>query len=186
MYVYCLNNPVSNYDPSGNIASDINSNAMLYGGGGRSTYITEEERKLCAAIKKYNKNTINFCVNEIGTDPNKLNITFYPDAGLIHVENSYLISDKYEKLAVIRAITNSEYYDKSLYGNSVDTMMMEWSGHNFVYNASTSSKLAYYFFQWRGYEDPIRSTQGVDFRKELAPSAKRNYELVTLWGWIQW
>ena len=186
MFAYCENNPISNCDPSGNIPSDISSNAMLYGGGGRSTYLSKEERKLFAAIKKYNKYTINFCVGEIGNDPNRLNVTFYPDAGLIHIENSYLISDKYEKLAVISAIMSSEYYDKTLYGDSVDTMLIEWSGHNFVYRASTNSKLMYRFFQWRGYDNPIQSTQGVDFRKTLAPSAKRNYEFVTLWGWIQW
>ena len=37
------------------------------------------------AKEKYNKDAINFYVNELGTDKDKLNVTFYPDAGLIHI-----------------------------------------------------------------------------------------------------
>ena len=186
MFAYCWNNAASYYDPSGDIPADLGSKALLLEGGCGFVDITEEDQKRCAAIKKYNSNTVAFFVDEIGTDPNKLNVTFYPDEGLIHIENSYLISDKYEKLAVISAIMNCDYYDSAVYGNSVETMLMEWSGHNFVYHASTSSRLMHWFFQWRGYEDPIGSTMGVDFRKELAPSSRRNYEWVTLWGWLQW
>lgn len=37
------------------------------------------------AKEKYNKDTINFYVNELGMDKDKLNVIFYPDAGLIHI-----------------------------------------------------------------------------------------------------
>ena len=129
---------------------------------------------------------MNFCVDEIGTEPDKLNVTFYPETGLIHIEDSHTISSIEEKNAVINEIVNCDYYDPGVYGNSTDTMLMEWSGHNFVYKTASRSVQMYKFYQRLGYEDPIKSTEGVDFRKTLAPSARRNYEIVTLWGLIPW
>lgn len=164
----------------------LNPHAMLGGGGGYSRYTSKEDELRFAAIKKYNTDTINILVNVIGTEPDKLNVTLYPDEGLIHIENSYHISEKQEKLAIIGAIMNSEYYDASKYGNSVDTMLIEWSGHNFVYRTATASSIIYKIYQRLGYETPIQSTQGVDFRRSLEPSARRNYNFITLRGRLQW
>lgn len=145
------------------------------------------DRKLFEEAKeKYNKDTIHFYVNEIGTDKDKLNVTFYPDAGLIHIENSHPIKDEHEQRAIISAIMDSEYYDPALYSNSIETMLMEWSGHNLIYETASKSDLANEFYKRLGFETPVESSQGVDFRKELAPSALRNYQLATLWGLLHW
>ena len=187
MFAYCGNNPVSRMDSAGNLfwtivgAVFVVSLVICIPSSENQTPYREQ-----AAKEKYNKETINFCVDEIGTDPDKLNVTFYPDAGLIHIEDSWSISSKEEKSVIIDEIMDCDYYDSSVYGNSKDTMLKEWSGHNFVYKTASNSNLGYKFFQWRGYEDPVNSTRGVDFRKTLAPSARRNYDLVTLWGMIQW
>jgi len=191
MFAYCLNNPINYFDLSGKRSTSVSAgivfpNAMTYGSSGHSPYISKEEKLFYSALKKYNSNSIDMHIGEIGTTPNKLNVTFYPDAALIHIESSYAISDKYEKLAVIYTIMNSECYDATVYSNSVSTMLIEWSGHNFVYHASTLCSLFYDFFVFIGYETPIESTEGVDFRKSLEPSAKRKYEIVTLWGELQW
>ena len=189
MFAYCNNSPIMLVDYRGNIPKDarVSLFAMsLDGGGGYSPYISKEDKAKFAAIKKYNNNTINLLVDGIGTDPDKLNVTFYPNEGLIHIENSYDIKDKQEKLAIIDVIMSSEYYDASIYGNCVDTMLIEWSGHNFVYHTASASSVIYKLYQRLGYETPIQSTQGVDFRRSLAPSARRNYRLVTLGGKLQW
>ena len=185
MFAYCNNNPVNFIDPDGTFPWLV-ATIMI----GFILMILSDSNQVpkyeAEAERKYNADTISFLVNEVGTDANKLNVTFYPNKGLIHIENSYSIQSKYEKLAVINTIMASPYYDPNVYGNSVEKMLMEWSGHNFVYRTASASKLMYKFYQSRGYDDPIKSTRGVDFRKTLEPSAERNYEWVTLWGLLQW
>ena len=189
MFAYCLNNPIVNSDTLGYYACGYDEcldQALLYGSSGYKRYISKEEREFYAALKKYNSNSISFFVDEVGNDPNKLNVTFYPDSGRIHIENSYSIKSRSEKLAVIYTIMRNSNYDPEIYGNDIETMLMEWSGHNFVFKTSSNCKLFEDFYKWRGFDDPIGSTRGVDFRKELSPSQRRNYELVTLWGELDW
>lgn len=107
-------------------------------------------------------------------------------AGLIHIENSYPIKDEHEQRAIISAIMGSEYYDPTLYSNSIDTMLMEWSGHNLIYETASRSNFANEFYKRLGFETPVESSQGVDFRRELTPSVLRNYQLATLWGLLHW
>lgn len=185
MFAYCNNNPANCIDPNGKfswlLALAIVAIIVLIPSDADQVPYYE-----AAATQKYNEDTINMSVGEIGTDPDKLNVTFYPEAGLIHIEESHSISSKYEKRAVIDVIMSSEHYDPTVYGNSADTMLMEWSGHNFLYHTASSSSVAYGIYQRIGYETPIESTRGVDFRKQLAPSAERNYKIITLWGLLQW
>ena len=185
MFAYCYNNPVNYIDLGGDapwllLVAIVLLIATIPSDSNQVPYYEAE------AAEKYNEDTINLKVDEIGADPDRLNVTFYPEAGLIHIEESYSIYSEYEKRAIINVIMNSEYYDPTLYGNSVETMLMEWSGHNFVYNTASKSDLAYKLYQRIGYDTPIESTRGVDFRKNLAPSAERNYKLITLWGVLQW
>jgi len=185
MFAYCNDNPINYIDPTGNF-SWLFATIVI----GIVLLIPSDNNQVpkyeAAASQKYNENTISMRENELGDDPDKLNVTFYPEAGLIHIEQSYTISSEYEKRAVISVIMNSEYYDPSVYGNSVETMLIEWSGHNFVYHTASSSVVMYRLYQKLGYETPIESTQGVDFRKQLDPATERNYKLVTLWGILQW
>ena len=185
MFAYCNNNPANCIDPNGKfswlLALAIVAIIVLIPSDADQVPYYE-----AAATQKYNEDTINMSVGEKGTDPDKLNVTFYPEAGLIHIEESHSISSKYEKRAVIDVIMSSEHYDPTIYGNSADTMLMEWSGHNFVYHTASSSSVAYGIYQRIGYETPIESTRGVDFRKQLAPSAERKYKIITLWGLLQW
>ena len=185
LFSYCNNNPVNFTDPTGKapwfLALAIVAVIALIPSDANQVPNYE-----AAAARKYNEDTINMSVNETSTDSSKLNVTFYPEAGLIHIEESYSIYSKYDKMAVINVILNSPYYDENTYGDSTETMLMEWSGHNFVYHTASNSDLAYSFYRRIGYKTPIESTRGVDFRKELSPSAERNYKLITLWGILQW
>ena len=185
MFAYCGNNPINRVDPSGKSWLVLFGITIIIALTCTSSQ-NQTPSKEAAAKEKYNADTINFCVDEIGTEPDKLNITFYPNSGLIHIEESWRIKSKEEKIAVIEEIMDSNHYDPNVYGNSKEQMLMEWSGHNFVYHTASNSSIAYRFYQWRGYEDPIKSTRGVDFRKVLEPSSKRNYNIVSLWGILQW
>ncbi len=185
MYAYCNNNPIIFTDAAGDFPWLFALEMVLILVSFTSD-VNQAPYYEVAAEQKYNEDTINMRVDEIGTDSGKLNVTFYPAAGLIHIEESYSISSEYEKRAIINTIMNSEYYDSSIYGNSVDTMLKEWSGHNFVYHTASHSALAYGVYQKIGYETPIESTRGVDFRRDLEPSAERNYNIITLWGLLQW
>ena len=138
------------------------------------------------AQKKYNRDTILFSENTITSDQNKLNITFYPEAQLIHIENSYKIDNQFEQEAIISAIFESEYYDPTIYSSSPQRMMIEWSAHNFVYKTASSSKVIYDLYVKRGYKTPTASSQGVDFRFALEPSTERNYNIITMWGFLHW
>ncbi len=187
MFAYCNNNPVNYYDPTGeSVIALIALGAVGLGLLFIPSDVDQGPKYEQQAKEKYNSSTIDFYINELGTADDKVNVTFYPEGGLIHIENSYSIRSEYEKRAIISEIMSSQYYDKNIYGNCVDTMLIEWSAHNFVYRTSTTSKLAHDFFVRIGYPNPIESSTGVDFRKSLAPSVMRNYNFVTLWGNIQW
>ena len=80
----------------------------------------------------------------------------------------------------------SKYYNPDIYSNLPHRMMIEWSAHNFVYKAASKYDFMYQFFVRIGYETPLESTRGVDFRFSLEPSTERNYNIVTLWGRLHW
>ena len=184
MFAYCGNDPVNIQDRNGEfpliIIPIIVGIALLMSSDGDST---EEKRK--SARERYNKDTIVFSENTI-TSSDKLNVTFYPQAHLIHIDNSYSIRDQYEQEAIIDAIMESEYYDPMIYSSSPKRMLIEWSAHNFVYRTASSSKLLNKFYVWRGYETPLESSRGVDFRFSLEPSTERNYNIITLGGSLHW
>ena len=188
MYSYCYNNSVIFEDCSGEIGIlavlGILVITTLVISIPSSKDKTAEEKKL--AQEKYNPDTISFSQDIPAEDSDQLNVTFYPGANLIHIEDSYAIKSQAEKEVIIDCIMDSDYYYPELYGNSKKTMLIEWSAHNFVYNTASSSDIIYNFYVWYGYDDPIGSTKGVDFRQELFPSQKWWYWIVTMGGLIQW
>ena len=199
MFAYCENNPVILSDENGHfgIINSIFCAVATIVTAVVTTVITVQTvvnrikygpitQQINNASKKYNSNTINFTVDKDGTSQSKLNVKFIPSQGQIEVKDSYKISNAYEKMAVINEIVNSEFYDPNVYSNSKSSMMKEWSGHNFVYKTAANSGFMMWFYKQRNYPDPLGSTQNVNFRNDLEPSQKRNYNLVTLWGILQW
>ena len=62
----------------------------------------------------------------------KINVKFSPqgDNPSFQIENSYLITNEDDQIAILKHIMESDYYSQDVYGRTIDSMLIEWQVHN--------------------------------------------------------
>ena len=175
MYSYCGNNPVNRVDSTGEIWRLVLA-IVLVAGALMLTGCSQQE-SVDAANEKYNSETIN--IN--GNNPNGIiNVTITEES--IKIENSWEVSDRYEKRAILNTIINSNEYTSD-YKNIKD-MEIEWSGHNLSYKITRWELMNNLASRLLGKDDANASSKDVDINK--GDSLQTLYEIFTLGGLISW
>lgn len=172
MFAYCGNNPVNCVDFDGYCWKKI-ANAIEKIINAVKSYIEEQKS---SAREKYNEDTVN--IN--GSNPEGT-IDVSVDGSNVKITNSYEISNRYEKEAILNVIIDSPDYEGT---NDVEKMKVEWSAHNFAYNVTYNEKINEWISAKLGKDDAHASSKDVDFAE--SDSLSTWYYLVTLGGIISW
>ena len=174
MFAYCGNNPVMRVDPNGE--GWILFIALV---GILVVTLTscDIEEKETAAREKYNDSTVN--INGENSDGI---VDVKIDGDKIKIIDSYTISNRYEKEAILTVAINSDSYTGE--NDNINQMVIEWSGHNLAYKVTKGERANALFSQILGKEDAHSSAQDVDFSSSDALYAL--YFIFTAGGIISW
>ena len=175
MFAYCNNDPVNNVDITGEISIGIIIVIIVSVVLLSSCSMSSEAE--ARANEKYNASTIN--IN--GNNPNGIiDVTISADS--IKILDSWKISNRYEKRAILNTIINSEEYTSDY--KDIKAMEIEWSGHNLSYKITRWDVMNNLVSKILGKEDANGSAKDVDINEEDPLYVL--YEIVTLGGLLSW
>jgi RHS repeat-associated protein len=163
LFAYCENNPVNLADPDGNCAEHAGKEWANMGSGYYLNRFTGEKTKclwfdvagyenyktdLVKAREKYNYDTVS--INN--RDPSApIQVTINPKhedkekKGKINpniqIKNSYEITTRSERRAIMETIMASPEFDTSVFTRSRNSYLREWNGHNRFYSSIKSERL---------------------------------------------
>lgn len=169
MYTYCEDNPISNFDFSGNYS-----------------FLCRELDREKTAKNNYNTQTVNIFVSGIGASvKGKVNVCLYETTNSTYmnmsIDKSLQINSTIEINAVIDVIMKSKYYDENVYG-SKSFMRGQWLAHNMCYNLAISSDIGYKIACFiAGSDNIIDSSKSLDLRP-LDNVTKRGKIIYTILG----
>ena len=175
MFAYCGNNPVNRVDPNGEgwllVVAVLAIVALTFTG----CSVNSEEKK--QAEEKYNLDTININGNN---SEGIINVQVHNNS--IKIENSWEISNRHEKTAILNTIIHSTEY-KGDY-KDIRAMIIEWSGHNFMYHITCNPRINEWVSELLGKDDANISSKDVDINEN--DPYQGWYEFVTLGGLLSW
>ncbi len=101
---------------------------------------------LTSCSPKISEDDINLYSDEEGTwQEGKINVKFSPnsDNPSFQIENSCDITNSTEQEFILNYIVNSDFYDQDVYCRTVNSMLIEWDMHNFLYRFHPIERLAH-------------------------------------------
>ena len=100
----------------------------------------------------------------------------------IKIENSWEISNRHEKTAILNAIIHSTEYEGDY--KDIRAMIIEWSGHNFMYHITCNPRINAWVSKLLDKDDANISSKDVDINEN--DPYQGWYEFVTLGGLLSW
>jgi hypothetical protein len=166
MFTYCLNNAPNSVDNDGRRRW-------------RSTIIANRrERKTEEAEEKYNSETIHIYVEGAGSPVDgKLNVMMRPSENVIQIQESWEITNSYEKKAIMKTVMNHELYSSEIYLTDKSQGYLEWRGHNGMHTVMKALPFVEDIFAHFGQEDAYNRSASVDLDRELSFGYKLAFRL---------